>query len=92
MIAAGGIDAGWSGEPTGRRNVLGGLIWPRQAAVIGSGMSEEEEEEGVDTNTRAHQSERKPAYGKPTESNDAHLPALTINLLSSRIPRGFLSA
>lgn len=55
MIAAGGIGAGWSGEPTGRRNVLGGLIWPRQAAVMGSGMSEEEEEEGVDaTQTLEH--------------------------------------
>lgn len=59
MIAAGGIGAGWSGEPTGRRNVLGGLIWPRQAAVMGSGMSEEEEEEGVDgTHKHSSTSER----------------------------------
>lgn len=42
-------------EPTGRHNVLGGLIWPRQAAVMGSGMSEEEEEEGVD-GTHKHSS------------------------------------
>lgn len=44
----GGIGAGWSAEPTGRSNVLRGLIWPQQAAVMGSGMSEEEEEVGVD--------------------------------------------
>lgn len=49
LIAAGGIGAGWSAEPTGRSNVLGGLIWMQQAAVLGSGMSggEGEGEVGV---------------------------------------------
>ena len=47
LIATGGIAAGWSAEPTGRSNVLGGLIWTQQVAVMGSGMSAREGEVGV---------------------------------------------
>lgn len=47
LIAAGGIGAGWSAEATGRSNVLGGLIWTQQAAVMGSGMSGGEGEVSV---------------------------------------------
>lgn len=47
LIAAGGIGAGWSAGPTGRSNVLRGLIWTQQAAVMGSGMSGGEGEVGV---------------------------------------------
>lgn len=83
LIAAGGIGAGWSAEPTGRSNVLGGLIWIQQAAVMGSGMSGGEREVGVYVTHKHKWDHLRPAHGKASEINDAHLPHFTRTWISA---------
>lgn len=60
MLSAGLIAVGlywcWmeGSATTGRRNVLGGLIWERQAAVTGSGMSGGERGSRLGCNAQTH--------------------------------------